>query len=249
MANKKIFIGNWKMYLTDHEAVELAQAYVATAKECGGEWIVGAAPSFTALERVSHVFDGSGVVLASQDGFWEDEGAYTGEISMETLADLNVRFVILGHSEQRAYRNVTDEMVAKQAVAAVEHGLTAVVCVGETKEEKDAGKREETVRRQVTEALAGIDDPKRVIIAYEPRWAIGTGVPCTPEDAVKVHGMIRGLLEERFGSDGAKVPILYGGSVDGENVDGYLREDLIGGVLVGGAGTRKEELRRILCGS
>lgn len=247
--NKKIFIGNWKAYLTDPEAVELAHAYVSTAEECGSEWVVAAAPSFTALERVSHVFDGSPVVLASQDGFWEDEGAYTGEIPMSTLQDLHVRFVIVGHSEQRKYRGVTDEMVARQAEAAHDHDLTAVICVGETEEEKEAGRREEVVGGQVRAALEHVEDAERIIIAYEPRWAIGSGDPCSPEEAAEVHTMIAGILKERYGKSGAKIPILYGGSVDGDNIDGYLRQDLIGGVLVGGAGTDKEDLRRILCGS
>lgn len=246
--SKKIFIGNWKMYLSDHEAVDLAQAYVDIAEECD-EWVVIAAPSFTALDRVSHLFDGSGVMLASQDGFWEEDGAFTGEISMTTLSELNVRFVILGHSEQRKYREVTDEMVAKQVESAIEHDITSVICVGETEDEKDAGERENVVRRQVTSALAHVDKPAQIIVAYEPRWAIGSGDPCTPEEAVTVHALIRGILEERFGKKGAKVPILYGGSVDGDNIDGYLKEELIGGVLVGGAATRKEDVRRILCGA
>lgn len=246
--SKKLFFGNWKMYLSDHEAVELAQAYVDIASECDG-WVMAAAPSFTALERVSHLFDGSGVGLASQDGFWEEDGAFTGEISMETLRELNVRFVIVGHSEQRKFRGVTDEMVAKQVVTALEHGLTAIVCVGETEDEKASGEREAVVRRQVTTALEHADDAGHIIVAYEPRWAIGTGEACTPEEAVTVHALIRDLLEERFGRSGAKVPILYGGSVNGENVDGYLKEDLIGGVLVGGASTRKEDVKRIICGT
>lgn len=246
--SKKIFIGNWKMYLSDHEAVELAQAYVDLAEECD-DWIIAAAPSFTALDRVSHLFDGSGVLLASQDGFWEEDGAFTGEISMATLNELNVRFVILGHSEQRKYREVTDEMVAKQTESALDHDLTPVICVGETEDENDAGERESVVRRQVTSALEHVDNPTHLIIAYEPRWAIGSGDPCTPEEAAKVHELIHEILKDKFGKAGAKVPVLYGGSVDGDNVDGYLKEDLIAGVLVGGAATRKEDMRKILCGA
>lgn len=245
---KKIFIGNWKMYLHDRDAVELARAYVEIAAQCG-DWVVAAAPSFTALERVSHLFDGSGVLLASQDGFWEEDGAYTGEISMETLTELHVRFVILGHSETRKYRGVTDEMVSKSVDSALEHGLTAVICVGETADEKALGQREEVVRRQVSLAVANVGDFRRILIAYEPRWAIGSGEPCSPSDAAEVHALIYSIMKERFGKNGAKIPVLYGGSVNGENVDGYLREPLIAGVLVGGASTRTEDVKAILCGT
>jgi len=244
----KLFVGNWKMYLSDAEAVELAKIYADIAGRCS-DWDVAAAPSFTALERVAEVLRDSDAELASQDGFWKEEGAYTGEVSMETLKEVNAAFVILGHSEQRKYRGVTDEMVRKQAAAAVIHGLTAIICVGETAEEKEAGKREEVVRNQVRIAIQDVSDPKHVIIAYEPRWAIGSGDPCSPEDAAEMHEMIRSILLEAYGDEGRRVRILYGGSVNPENIQRYADEEQIGGVLVGGASTKGDEVNAMLCGS
>lgn len=236
------------MYLSDAEAVEMAKVYADIAGRCS-DWDIAAAPSFTALERVAEVIGDSDAELASQDGFWEDEGAFTGEVSMETLKDLQAKFVILGHSEQRKYRGVTDDMVRKQVAAAVEHGLTAIICVGETAEEKGAGKREEVVSAQMQTAIQDVEDVEHLIVAYEPRWAIGSGNPCTPEEAEEIHRMIRSILTGKFGARGDEVRILYGGSVNSENVQGYVSSDLIAGVLVGGASTKAEEVKAILCGS
>lgn len=236
------------MYLSDDEAVELAKVYADVAGRCA-DWDVAAAPSFTALNRVAEILRDSDAELASQDGFWEEEGAFTGEVSMETLKELDAGFVILGHSEQRKYRGVTDEMVRKQAVAAVNHGLTAIICVGETAEEKAGGKRDDVVKRQVMTAIQDVDEGDRVIIAYEPRWAIGSGNPCSPEEAAEVHAKIRALLTGRFGEKAKASRILYGGSVNGENIRSYLSEEEIDGVLVGGASTKAEEVNAMLCGS
>jgi triosephosphate isomerase len=230
----KLFAGNWKLYLTDEASVALARAYGEAARETGAEAV--AAPSFTALVRVAAALAGTEVALGAQDVYWEDAGAHTGEVSPAALSALGVRYVIVGHSERRAMGE-TDEAVARKAAAVLAHGMTPIVCVGETEEEKDADRREEVVRSQLRAALDGLHptSERPVIVAYEPRWAIGTGVPCEPEEAAAVHRLIRRELEVLVGEGTASVRVLYGGSVDPSNVGGFLARPEIDGVLVGGA--------------
>ncbi len=231
----KLFVGNWKMVLSDDAAVALAEAYVPAAKDAACETAV--APSFTALERVSKAIEGSKVALAAQDVFWASAGAYTGEISAPMLAALGVKYVIVGHSERRALGE-TDEMVAKKAAAVSQAGLVPIVCVGETAEEKAAGRREEVVRAQVAAVLSGFPvDATNVVIAYEPRWAIGTGLACAPDEAALVHELIKSIVPVR---------VLYGGSVDASNIASYLALPSVDGTLVGGASTKADQAAQLL---
>lgn len=233
----KLFIANWKMYLSDDAAAALASEAADAAEDANAE--VAVAPSFTALAAVAHAIAGSKVELGAQDGFWEEKGAWTGEVSMTNLKATGAHFVIVGHSERRALGE-TDEMVAQKVAAALKAGLTPVLCVGETKEERDAGTRDAVVRRQLAEGLKLADlSNATLVVAYEPRWAIGTGIACAPEDAAETHRLIRGLVPE-----GTRV--LYGGSVDPSNIGRYLGLPEVDGTLVGGASTDAAKLRAML---
>jgi triosephosphate isomerase len=244
---KKLFFGNWKMYLASAEEAEaLAKAYVEAAGH-DAPCEIACAPSFHALERAAAALAGSSVALGAQDGFWEDRGAYTGEVSMSSLASAGVRYVIIGHSERRTLGE-TDEETGMKAAASARAGLVPVLCVGETQEEREEGRREAVVARQLEAGLKEFDEAggAELIVAYEPRWAIGTGVPCEPDDAAEMHGRIREFLERRLGDRGEGVRILYGGSVDAENAASYLRLDAVGGVLVGGASVRADQLKGLI---
>lgn len=243
----KLFIANWKMYLSDADAEALARVFLE--RVAASHVDVAVAPSFTALDRVSRVLRGSPVALGAQDVFWADGGAYTGEVSPLQLKALGARLVVLGHSERRAYLGETDAMVAKKAAAAQGAGLMPVICVGETKEERDAGRHEAVVRAQVEAAVKELafSDRKRVVVAYEPRWAIGTGVPCRIEDVRVMHGSIRSTVEALLGGEAlAHLRVLYGGSVDPKNIAEYLASRAVDGALVGGASTRPDDARALM---
>lgn len=231
---RKLFIANWKMTLSDAEAVALARVYSEQSAGSKAELVV--APGFTALERVARVLEGSSVALGAQDAFWKDEGAYTGEVSPKQLSALGVKFVIVGHSERRAMGE-TSEIAASKAALVAADGLTPVLCVGETKEERDTGGHEEAVNAQLAAVLGGWSSSIPLIVAYEPRWAIGTGTPCRPPDVAVMHAMIRTVME----SSGLAARVLYGGSVDPSNAWGYLELDDVAGLLVGGASTRAKD--------
>jgi triosephosphate isomerase (TIM) len=229
---RKLFFANWKMYLSDDEAESLARAYDEGAVSASVD--VAVAPGFTVIERVSRVLAASRVALGAQDAFWKDEGAFTGEVAPKQLAALGVKYVIVGHSERRALGE-TDEIVARKAVAVAADGMTPVVCVGELKEEREAGRQDEVVRTQLAAVLQSVP-AGAVLVAYEPRWAIGTGVPCEPSDVAAMHAMIRTIV-------GADTPILYGGSVDPKNFKSYLDLQDVDGLLVGGASARPDDVR------
>lgn len=232
----KLFVGNWKMYLSDDEAVALAGAYGEAAR--GASCEVAVAPSFTALERVAAVLKGESVALAAQDVHWEEKGAFTGEVSAAALSALGVRYVIIGHSERRALGE-SDVAVAKKVRAVSGCGLVPIVCVGETADEKSAGRRDAVVRTQLEAAMAGLAPEGPCVVAYEPRWAIGTGVACEPEDAFPVLAMIRGIV-------GAGRRVLYGGSVDAGNLARFVGEGGFDGVLVGGASVKPDQVPALL---
>jgi len=242
----KLFIGNWKMYLNDDEAVQLARGYVEAAAGLAGE--VAVAPTFTAIGRVGEVLAGAPVSLGAQDVFWEVTGAYTGEVSATNLAKSGVRYVIIGHSERRQWFGETDAMVVKKVAAAIRDGLVPVICVGETAEEKAAGQREAVVERQARAVFGAVTFPETtpVVIAYEPRWAIGTGLACEPDEAVAVHGLIRGLVKAADPAAAGRLKVLYGGSVNSGNITQYVARPEVDGVLVGGASTKIDEVRVML---
>ena len=191
-------------------------------------------PSFVSLPAVAEGLSGSGIRVGAQNMHYEDKGTYTGEVSPAMVKEL-CEYVILGHSERRQRFNETDEMVAKKVTAAIAVGLKPILCVGETLAEREAGDATVVVQRQVRAALREVPSLDGVIVAYEPVWAIGTGVPSSPADAQYIMEFIRGLMQEDFGRSAKDLPILYGGSVDANNVAGFVAQPDIDGALVGSA--------------
>ncbi|OGL66791.1 triose-phosphate isomerase [Candidatus Uhrbacteria bacterium RIFCSPHIGHO2_01_FULL_63_20] len=243
----KTVIGNWKMNVGTRESVALARGVLLAlrGKKAIPETVV--CPPFTALAEVRKIVARTHVALGAQDLFWEDSGAYTGEISARMLAEHGVSHVIVGHSERRALFE-TDEMAGKKAAAALVAGLTPVICVGETAVERKAESQAVVVKRQLVAALSPLKakGKDRVLVAYEPVWAIGTGEPATPNDAVAMHAFIRGFIAESFPSLTKRAQVLYGGSVDGTNAYAFLREKEVDGVLVGGASVKMKEFGDVL---
>jgi triosephosphate isomerase len=244
---KPFIAGNWKMHMTTAEASGLASELVASCREVDGVDIA-VAPPFTALAAVGKALAGSSIGLGAQNMHWEDKGAFTGEIAPAMLTDVGCRYVILGHSERRQLFGETDEGVNRKVLAAFKHNLVPIVCVGESEEERDRGVTFVVVDRQVTGALKDVaaSQMAKVVVAYEPIWAIGTGRTATPEQAQEVHQTIRAKLAELFGNEAAAgVRILYGGSVKPDNVDSLMAEADIDGALVGGASLKAASYVRI----
>jgi triosephosphate isomerase len=207
------------------------------------------APPFTSLGAVAEVLKGSMILLAAQNVFWEESGAFTGEVSPSMLKDLGCAYVIIGHSERRQYFGETDETVNKRLKAALQSSLLPIVCIGETLEEREAEKTLVVIDQQLTGGLKGLapDEMGKVVIAYEPVWAIGTGKTATPDQAQEVHRFIRKLLEEISGGEIAgNMRILYGGSVKPDNVDELMAQSDIDGALVGGASLKADSFVRIV---
>jgi triosephosphate isomerase len=246
---KPVIAGNWKMYKTAGESVAAALALkplVANANHC--EIII--APVFTSLKSVADRLEGSNIKIAAQNCATEQkEGAFTGEVAAFMVRDAGCSHVILGHSERRQYFFETDEMVSRKAQAGIAAGLTAIVCVGETLEQRDHGNAEQVVREQIIGGLTGLtaSDLDRIIVAYEPVWAIGTGRTATPEQAQEMHAFIRRVFAERHSSSAAEaLRILYGGSVKPDNVAGLMKQPDIDGGLVGGASLNAESFAQIV---
>ncbi len=214
------------------QACDLAQSLVERLPVGGVEVVI--APPFTCLQSVAQVLKGSRLGLAGQNFYPESKGAYTGEVSLEMLKDVGCDYVLIGHSERRQIFKESDEQINKKVRRAIEMGVTAVVCVGETLEQRKAGATLDIIEMQLAGALAGLSGENRLVIAYEPVWAIGTGANASPEQAVEIHKSIRKFLFERLGFS-EKTQILYGGSVTPENCKSLLSEDEIDGALVGGA--------------
>lgn len=226
----KLIIANWKMNPSSLEDARLL------ARESDTDGLV-VCPPFLYLEAVRDELNLAG--LGAQDLFWEENGAYTGEISPFQLKNIGVRYAIIGHSERRQYLGETDEMVAKKVKACLDFGITPILCVGETKKEHNDNKAQEVVEREVMIGLSLVGGRESlVVIAYEPIWAIGSGIPDDPENTVKMAEFIRKTAN-------ADVPVLYGGSVTPENADDFLRQKEISGALVGGASLRGESIKAI----
>jgi triosephosphate isomerase (TIM) len=243
-----ILAGNWKLHLSIAEATALAAQLRAGCGELAGREVI-VAPVFTALAPVAAALAGSPIRVAAQDSYWEEKGAYTGEVSGSLLRDAGCSAVIIGHSERRQLFAETDDQVNRKTAAALRNGLLPIVCVGETLAEREAGAVDQVIGRQVTGALAGIPvgQVAALAVAYEPVWAIGTGRTATPAQANEVHRHIRGLLSRLAGDTVAgRVRILYGGSVKPDNVDELMREPEIDGVLVGGAALEAASFLRIV---
>jgi triosephosphate isomerase len=243
-----LVIGNWKMHGMQAEARALATAVRDGLKRKVAA-IVAVCPPFTALPAVSETLAGSAIALGAQNCHPESSGAHTGEISVPMLAELGCRYVLVGHSERRKEMGESDEQINRKVQAVLSHTLTPVLCVGETAEERRQGLTFTTVEGQLRAGLAGLapDALARVVLAYEPVWAIGTGVNATPAQAAEVHGYLRGLVSELSSKETAQaVPILYGGSVKGDNAESLLAEPEIDGALVGGASLKAPEFISIV---
>lgn len=230
--------GNWKLHNGIAASEALARGVVAAVAGADAGVEVAIAPVFTALASVAKILSGTRVALAAQDVFWEDKGAYTGEVSAELLVDVGCTYVIIGHSERRQYFGETDAGVKKKREALLARGLRPIVCVGETLAERESGRAVEVVLGQIDAAFAGADATSlaRCAVAYEPVWAIGTGKVARPEDAQEMHAAIRERLGAAIGAQAvASLRILYGGSVKAENAPELMAEPDIDGALVGGA--------------
>ena len=246
---RPIIAGNWKMYKTIAEALDFVQAFrpqVVGSTHC--EIVI--APPFTAIKAVSDRVEGSNVAVAAQDVAAETgPGAFTGEVSAAMIQDAGARWAIIGHSERRQYYCETDESVNKKIRAALGVNLSPIMCVGERIEERDAGRAESVVSGQLAGGLHNltVTDASRIIIAYEPVWAIGTGRTATPETAQQMHTFIRSRIREMFGDRVAEeLRILYGGSVKPDNIASLMDQADIDGALVGGASLEAETFARIV---
>jgi len=249
---KPLISGNWKMNLTHLEAINIIQklSYGIEPIEYG-RVDVSVHPPFTALRSVQTVLDADDmeISLGAQNTHWEPSGAYTGEISPPMLAKLNVRYVIVGHSERRQLMGETDEMVARKVAAVFKEGMTPIMCVGETLEEREAGQTESRVLSQLKSGMSGLspDQVATMVIAYEPIWAIGTGRTATPEDAQAICGAIRADVAADHGADAAaSVRVQYGGSVKASSIAGLMSQPDIDGALVGGASLDPVEFAQIV---
>lgn len=222
------------MNKTNNEAIDLARRIVLNTK--GIEKIdIVICPPFTALTPVYDAIKDSNVRPGAQNMYYEDEGAYTGEISGKFLKAMGCEFVIIGHSERRKYFSESDTDVNKKIKKALSFGITPIVCVGETLEEREKGKTEDVVKKEIIGALQEQTDKEKIIFAYEPIWAIGTGKTAQPEDANKIHNLIRNIIKTDFGMDETVVRVLYGGSVNPSNAEALMSQPDIDGSLVGGA--------------
>lgn len=233
---KPIIFGNWKLNKNTAEAVELAKGLKENLADVT-DVEIGVAPVFTVLSEVAKILKGSNIALSAQDLYWEDAGAFTGEVSAPMLKDVGCSHVIIGHSERRQYFGETDATVAKKIKAALAHGLTPIVCIGETLEEREAEKTFDVIKTQCKGGLGELtnDELKKIVIAYEPVWAIGTGKTATPAQAQDVHKFIRGLLASHGQDVADSVRIQYGGSMKADNVKELMAQPDIDGGLVGGA--------------
>lgn len=248
ISNKVPFIaGNWKMYKTEDEAVDLARLLAEAGRDLvQAEMVV--LPPFTALGGVRKAVGDSPVQLGAQNCHWAEQGAYTGEVSAAMLKALGCVYVVLGHSERRQIFGETDETVNKKIKAALKEGLFVILCIGETLDQREKGRTLEVVESQISGSLSGLggEDFNRVIIAYEPIWAIGTGLTATPSQAQEIHAFIREKIAQRYGNETASCAIiLYGGSVKPANTYSLLKEKDINGALVGGASLKADSFIEI----
>ncbi len=248
MMRRPVIAGNWKMHKTIGEAVDFVQKLrpmMARVEHC--EVVV--APPFTALRAVADALRGSRIGLAAQDVHWDKEGAHTGDLSTRMLLDAGCTHVIIGHSERRHDHGETDADVNRKLKAALAAGITPIVCVGETLAEREAGATRDVLGRQFKVGFAALTSPEvsRIIMAYEPVWAIGTGRTSTPEMAAESHHYVRELATEQFGANEAsQLRILYGGSVKPDNIRGLIAQEEIDGALVGGASLDVESFSAIV---
>jgi len=234
---RRVIAGNWKMFKTQVETRAFFSAFVplvSGAKHCD----IVIAPPFTAIPAASEAAQGTSIAISAQDVYWEKDGAFTGEVSTTMLVEAGCRYVIIGHSERRQFFGETDETVAKKSKAALAAGLTPIVCVGELLSHREAGQTHQVCRTQFSGGLGSLtkEEFSRILVAYEPVWAIGTGRTATPEMAADVHRFLRQCAAETFSAAHASaLRILYGGSVKPDNIQGLMAQEELDGALVGGA--------------
>ena len=234
---KKLIAANWKMYKTPDQARDFFRDFLPLVKDHDRDEMV-VCPTFLAIDAGVNCAKGSNIAVGAQDVYWEKEGAFTGEVNAAMLVSVGVTHVIIGHSERRQHFGETDDTVNLKLKSALEAGLTPIVCVGEVLEEREAGLTDDVLRRQCLRAFHTISAKKaaRLVVAYEPVWAIGTGKTATPQMAADAHAIIRGEASKAFGQELADgLRILYGGSVKPENATALMSEEEIDGALVGGA--------------
>jgi triosephosphate isomerase len=249
MNRRPLIAGNWKMHLTVAEAVRLAQAAAEAGNACPDRDVM-VAPAFTALAKVCEACRDTSLLVAAQNVGWEKEGAYTGEISPVMLTDLGVCCTLVGHSERRQIFGENDAMINRRLLGALAGNIRPVLCVGETLAERENGRTFSVLEQQLRHGLQGVatEAMHRVVLAYEPVWAIGTGKTATKEQAQDTHFFLRRLLMEVYDKNIADgVRILYGGSVKPENIDSLMAQPDIDGALVGGAALHAESFARIIC--
>ncbi|MCS6969762.1 MAG: triose-phosphate isomerase [Planctomycetota bacterium] len=248
MARRPLIAGNWKLHLTVAESTALAAAVAQGLAQSPTAAEVVVCPTALAVAPVAATLAQSPVGVGVQHAHWEDKGAFTGEISMPLAKAAGARFVIIGHSERRQYFGESDATVNKRLAAALKHGLTPIVCIGETLEERQAGRLQEVLERQVRGALAGFtaEQLRPLVIAYEPVWAIGTGVVATTAQAQEAHAFVRGLLRAVVGDLADEIRIQYGGSVKPDNARDLLAQPDVDGALVGGASLKAADFLAIV---
>ncbi|MBU1088027.1 MAG: triose-phosphate isomerase [Candidatus Omnitrophica bacterium] len=245
---KPIMAGNWKMNKTITEALDLVRQLSMELKDIKDVDIL-VCPAFTALHSVSQAVEGSNIKMGAQNLFWEEKGAFTGEVSALMLKDTHCEYVILGHSERRSIFKETNDQVNKKIKAALKADLLPILCVGERLQEREDDKTYDVIADQVKGSLADIsaDELKNIIIAYEPVWAIGTGKVASPEQAQEVHAFIRKLISDNFGVETAQgLRIQYGGSVKPDNIKDLINQPDIDGALVGGASLKAEDFIQLV---
>jgi len=241
MSRPYYIAGNWKMHKTRTESAELAQALVSQLKDGKHKYLV--APSFTNLETVSAIVEGTNIRLGAQNCAPEEQGAHTGEVSVLQLKDIGVQTIIIGHSERRHIYKEDDALINKKVKLALKHGFEVILCIGELLQEREAGKVEEVCERQTVKGLEGVSAAElaNIVIAYEPVWAIGTGKTATPEDAEAVHAFVRKVIARLYGEEAAdRIVIQYGGSVKPDNAAQLMAMKNIDGALVGGASLKTD---------
>jgi triosephosphate isomerase len=248
MSRKKFIAGNWKMNTTLPEAVELARGVVAKLGAIS-DVDVAVCPPYVNLAAVAEAVKGSNIKLGAQDVHWEPKGAFTGKVSCAMLKAIGVTYVIIGHSEQRQYFHETDETVNRKVKAALAAGLLPIICVGETLDERNGGRMEKVVETQVRGAFAGLtkDQALTCTVAYEPVWAIGTGVVATDQQANEAHIFVRKVLTAIFDADLAqRLRVQYGGSMNPKNAKGLLAQSDVDGGLIGGASLRADDFAGVV---
>jgi triosephosphate isomerase len=235
---------NWKMNKTVGETADFISAFIPEVKDVSDVDIV-LAPPFISLAVAAEKVKNTNILLAAQDVFHEEKGAYTGEISPPMLVDIDCAYVIIGHSERRQHHRETDDIINKKIKAVRNSGLGVIFCIGESLEEREAGKTFEILEREIRNGLEGVG-PEQIVVAYEPIWAIGTGKTATPDQAQEAHAFVREKLQALYGNKADELCILYGGSVTPDNVDTLMACNDVDGALVGGASLKVESFSRIV---